>query len=37
MVNHPEQYNVICRGRDYGAAIKDHVEGCGWYIDYLKL
>lgn len=37
MFNHPEKYDVFCRGKDYGATDKDPTYGCGWYIDYFKL
>ena len=33
MMDHPERYEVISRGRDYSADIKGPA-GCGWYIHY---
>mgnify|MGYP006892021731 FL=1 len=36
MMDHPERYEVISRGRDYSADIKGPA-GCGWYIHYLKV
>lgn len=36
MFDHPERYEVISRGRDYSADIKDSAAGCGWYIDYMR-
>lgn len=37
MLNHPERYYVLGRGRDYGADLKNRASGCGWYIHYLIL
>lgn len=34
MLEHPERYKVITRGRDYGADSIDCAAGCGWYITY---
>ena len=36
MMDHPERYEVISKGRDYSADIKGPA-GCGWYIHYLKV
>lgn len=37
-INHlfanPDKYKVVCRGRDYGAAIKAHGMECGWYVEF---
>ena len=35
--NHPDRYALICRGKDYGAMLKDRITGCGWYIEYRKI
>lgn len=37
MYAHPEKYEVIARGRDYGADLKDPAAGCGWYVHYMKM
>ncbi len=35
--DHPEKYEVLGRGRDYGADLKDRAAGCSWYIHYLVI